>query len=82
MPARLLGGRDAMDWLVWSGAAVSFAGLGGLLWCILRVWRAKRAGLEDEALRDLVRRTVPLNMGALFLSVLGLMAVMVGIALG
>lgn len=71
-----------MDWLIWTGAAVSFAGLLGLVWCILRVWKARRAGLSDEELRDVVRRTVPLNMGALMLSVLGLMAVILGIFLG
>ena len=71
-----------MDWLIWTGAAVSFAGLLGLVWCILRVWRARRANMADEELRDVVRRTVPLNMGALMLSVLGLMAVIMGIFLG
>lgn len=71
-----------MDWLIWIGAAVSFAGLLGLVWCILRVWKARRADLSDDELRDVVRRTVPLNMGALMLSVLGLMAVVLGIFLG
>ena len=71
-----------MDWLIWTGAAVSFAGLLGLVWCILRVWRARRANMSDEELRDVVRRTVPLNMGALMLSVLGLMVVIMGIFLG
>ena len=71
-----------MDWLIWTGAAVSFAGLLGLVWCILRVWRARRANMSDEELRDVVRRTVPLNMGALMLSVLGLMTVIMGIFLG
>lgn len=71
-----------MDWLIWTGAVVSLVGLVGLVWCILRVWKARRAGIDDEALRDVVRRTIPLNMGALFLSVIGLMAVILGIFLG
>lgn len=71
-----------MDWLVWLGAAVSVAGLAGLVWCIARVWRARRAGLDDDALRDVVRQVVPLNMGALMLSVLGLMMVILGVFLG
>ncbi len=71
-----------MDWLIWSGAAVSLAGLAGLLYCIVRIWKARGAGLSDEALRDEVRRMVPLNMGALFCSVIGLMMVIVGIFLG
>ncbi len=71
-----------MDWLIWTGAAVSLAGLAGLVWCIFRVWRARGAGLSDEALREIVRGVVPINMAALFLSVIGLMMVILGIFLG
>lgn len=71
-----------MEWLIWLGAAVSLVGLAGLVWCILIVWRARRAQLPDEELRDRVRRVIPLNMGALLLSVFGLMLVVVGIFLG
>ncbi|WP_417211320.1 hypothetical protein [Antarctobacter sp.] len=71
-----------MAGLIWGGAALSAAGLGGLIWCIVRVWGARRAGLSDEDLREVVRRVVPLNMGALMLSVLGLMMVILGIFLG
>lgn len=70
-----------MDWLVWSGAAISVAGLIGLLWCIFKVWIAKRSGMDDEALRDTVRKIVPLNMAALFCSVIGLMMVILGVFL-
>ena len=38
-----------------------------------------RAGLSDEALRQAVQKVVPVNTGALFLSVIGLMMVVVGI---
>lgn len=71
-----------MEILVWIGASVSVLGLAGLIWSILRVARAKRAKLSDEELRAAVQKVVPLNMGALLLSVLGLMMVMVGISLG
>lgn len=71
-----------MEWLIWLGAVVSALGLGGLFWSIAKVWRARRAGLSDEALREVVRKAVPLNMGALMLSVLGLMMVIIGIFLG
>lgn len=71
-----------MEWLIWIGAAISLAGLLGLGFCILRIWRAKRAGMEDEALRALLARTVPINMISLFGSVIGLMCVIVGISLG
>lgn len=69
------------DIVIWSGAALSFAGLLGLCWCILRVSRAKRAGLDDAALRAVLQSVVPINLGALFLSVIGLMMVVVGIVL-
>ncbi|WP_306154206.1 hypothetical protein [Roseovarius sp. MMSF_3281] len=71
-----------MDILIWSGAVVSLLGLAGLLWCIYKVWQARKSGLSDDALRDTVRKIVPLNTGALFVSVIGLMMVIVGIMLG
>ncbi|MGR3621839.1 hypothetical protein [Pseudophaeobacter sp.] len=70
------------DILVWVGAALSVAGLIGLLWCILHVVKARSRKLDDEALRAVVQSVLPYNLGALFLSVLGLMLVMVGIFLG
>jgi hypothetical protein len=71
-----------MEILVWVGAGISVVGLIGLVWCIAKVASAKRAGLSDEALREAVKRVVPINMGALMLSVLGLMMVIVAISLG
>lgn len=70
-----------MEILIWSGAAVSLLGLGGLIWCVLRVWRARREGLEEAAMRAVLQRVLPVNTGALFLSVLGLMMVVLGIML-
>ncbi|MFO7770588.1 hypothetical protein HAT86_06960 [Roseovarius gahaiensis] len=71
-----------MEWLIWLGALVSLIGLAGLVWCIIKVWRARKAGLDDETLRAEIRKVVPLNTGALFLSVIGLMLVVIGILLG
>ncbi len=71
-----------MEWLVWIGAAVSLMGLGGLIWCILRVNAARRQKLDDDAMRARVQAVLPWNMAALFLSVIGLMLVVVGILLG
>ncbi|WP_136441014.1 hypothetical protein [Pacificoceanicola onchidii] len=70
-----------MQLLIWIGAVITVAGLGGLIWCILRVAKARKAGLDDEALREVVRTTVTLNMAALFLSVIGLMMVILGVFL-
>ncbi len=70
-----------MEALVWLGAFVSLLGLAGLVWCIVTVWKARKAGLDDEALRAKLQQVVPMNTGALFLSMTGLMLVVVGILL-
>jgi len=70
------------DWIIWSGAALSLLGLVGLVWCIFKVTRAKRAQLDDDAMRAVLQSALPLNLGALFLSVIGLMMVIVGIFMG
>lgn len=72
---------SAFEWVIWSGAALSVIGLIGLIWCIIRVSRAKRAGLDDAAMRAVLKSAIPINMGALFLSAIGLMMVIVGIFL-
>ncbi|GGG82047.1 hypothetical protein GCM10011415_34630 [Salipiger pallidus] len=70
-----------MEWLVWVGAGVSIVGLLGLMGCIFKVWSSRRKGMTDDQLREVVRKVVPLNMGALLFSVLGLMMVILGIFL-
>lgn len=69
-----------MQWLIYLGAFVSFLGLFGLILSIVKVAKARRAGLSDDALRAAVQKAVPLNMGSLFLSVIGLMIVILGIS--
>ncbi|MGR3616355.1 MAG: hypothetical protein ACU0BB_09965 [Paracoccaceae bacterium] len=71
-----------MEILIWIGAALSVLGLMGLVWCIIRVASARRKNLPDEELRLVLQSVLPLNLGALLLSVLGLMLVVVGIFLG
>ncbi|WP_417726272.1 hypothetical protein [Roseovarius sp.] len=70
-----------MEIVIWLGAALSLAGLAALIWCILKVWKARKAGLSETELRAAVQKVVPLNTGALFLSVIGLMMVVIGILL-
>lgn len=70
-----------MDMLIWAGTGVSLIGLAGLVWCIVQAARAKRAGLDDDALRDRLKQIVVINMGALFVSVIGLMMVVAGVML-
>ena len=68
------------DYIIWSGAAISLIGLLGIVWCIARVMRARRASLPDDDMQALLQSILPVNLGALFLSVIGLMMVGVGIA--
>lgn len=69
-----------MAWLVWVGAAISLIGLVGLVTSIVKVNKARKSGLSDEELRAAVQKVMPLNLGSLFMSVIGLMVVMVGIS--
>ena len=71
-----------MEILVYVGAAVTLAGLAALIWCILRVRGARRAGLPDAELRRRLQQAVALNLGALLLSALGLAMVVTGLLLG
>lgn len=71
-----------LEILVWIGAGLSVLGLAGLIWCIVRVARARKAKLSDDELRAAVQAVLPYNLGALLLSVLGLMLVVIGVLLG
>ncbi|MDO5756302.1 MAG: hypothetical protein Q4P24_02130 [Rhodobacterales bacterium] len=70
-----------MEILILCGAAVSLLGVGGLVWCVVRVWRARRAKVDDAAMRSVLSKVVPVNTGALLLSFIGLMLVVLGIML-
>jgi len=71
-----------MDAMIWPGAMVTLLGLVGLVWCVMTVARARKQGLDPDAMKALLQRMVIINMIALFLSVIGLMMVVVGILLG
>ena len=71
-----------MQNLVWIGAAVSVIGLCGIIYSVVLVIRARRASLEDAEMRSRIAKVLPINLGALFLSTIGLMMVIVGIILG
>ena len=71
-----------MEIVVWIGAAMSVIGLIGICYSVVMVTRAKRANLSDADMRARLAKVLPVNLGALFVSVLGLMTVAVGIMLG
>lgn len=73
---------NIFELLVWGGAALTVAGLAALIWCIITVARARRAGLDDEAMRLKLRSVLFVNMGALAASGIGLMLVVIGVLLG
>jgi hypothetical protein len=75
-------GGASMEWLVWIGTAIALAGVVGLGWCVALAMRARRAGLPQDQMRAALQRVVALNMGALAVSTLGLMCVVLGILLG
>lgn len=70
------------DWLIWGGAGLTLAGVAALVWCIVTVARARKAGLDDTALRQRMRGVIAVNMGALGASMIGLLLVITGIMLG
>lgn len=73
---------NIFDLLIWTGVFLSLAGLAGLIWCIVFVARARRQAHTDDELKEKLQKALPLNLGALFLSVIGLMLVVLGIFFG
>lgn len=70
-----------MQIVIWSGAALSFAGLIGLVYCIVAAMKIRKSAQDDEALRAKLQRLIPVNFGSLLLSILGLCVVITGISL-
>ena len=67
--------------LVPIGTAITLLGLAGLMLCIFTVFRARRAGLEDAEMKARLQKVVAWNLGALAVSAIGLMCVIVGLFL-
>lgn len=70
-----------MELLIWIGSALTLMGLAGILWCAAAAARARSAALDDDALRKRLQRLVAVNLGALGLSAIGLMSVILGLFL-
>lgn len=70
-----------MEWLVPIGVAVTLLGVALLFYCIFRVIRTRREGLDDAELKTRLQSVVALNLGALAISAIGLMLVIVGLFL-
>lgn len=68
-----------MEYVIWGGAGLTMIGVAGLLWCVVLGLRAKRSGRPDAEVKAQLQRVVALNLAALAISALGLMAVIFGI---
>ncbi|MBF9049696.1 hypothetical protein GTA62_00305 [Roseobacter sp. HKCCD9010] len=71
-----------MELLIWIGTGLAILGLMAIGYCIVVAIGAKRAKLSDSELRARLQRVVPINMGAVLASVLGMMSVVVGVVMG
>lgn len=70
-----------MENLVWIGTAITLLGFLGLMFCVVKVALAKRKNLSDDELRAEIQKLIPINLGTLLLSALGLGLVVVGLFL-
>ncbi len=70
-----------MEVLIWIGAGLTAIGLVGLICCIVIAARARREGLDDDAMRARLQKVVALNLAALGVSAIGLMTVVLGVFL-
>ncbi len=70
-----------MAWLVWIGTVMAIAGIAGILYSMIAVNSARRAGLSDDDLRARLSKLLPINIGALLFAILGLMMVLMGVLL-
>lgn len=71
-----------MTALIWIGSALTILGLMGLTACIVVALRARRSGVEGVEMEARLRKLVALNLGALAISAIGLMCVVIGVLLG
>lgn len=70
-----------MEWIIWLGAAMTVIGVLMLVYCIVIAVRTRKSELPEEQMKAKLQKVVTLNLGALAISALGLMAVIFGIVL-
>ena len=70
-----------MAGLIWAGAGLTVLGVIALLACVVLAVRMRKAGLPEAEMRTSLQKVVALNLGALAVSGLGLMLVIVGVIL-
>ena len=70
-----------MDTLIWLGALVSLFGVALLFYCIRRAVGLRNDSIDDAEMKTALQRLSAVNMGALAISAIGLMMVVVGVLL-
>lgn len=70
-----------MSLIIPAGIALTLLGLVGIVWSIIAVARARRAKLDETAFKARLTAILPINLGALLLSMMGLGLVIVGLIL-
>lgn len=70
-----------MDWLIWPGAIVAVVGVFGLAYCVRTAIKIRAENLDEAQMKARLQGLVALNMGALAISSIGLMMVVIGILL-
>lgn len=73
------GGMRDLEIMIWIGSGLTVMGLIGIVWCIMAARAAKQDMDDEAALRARMQRIVAVNMGALVVSALGLMLVVIGV---
>lgn len=70
-----------MEWMIMIGAGITLVGVAGLIWCIILAMSAKKKGGTDDEVKARLQRVVVINLAALAISAIGLMAVVTGVIL-
>jgi hypothetical protein len=73
--------ESAMDNMIYAGIVITAIGLIGLIYCILKAFKARKAELKGAELTAHLKRLVAVNLASFFLSAIGLALVIVGILL-
>ena len=70
-----------MQILIYFGIAMTAAGFGGVLWCLMTAMKLKKSGRTMEQARPLLRRMTAVNMGSVAFEFLGLAITATGLIL-
>ncbi len=67
--------------MIIAGVIITLLGLVGLMYCILKAYNARKAGLQGTELTEHLKKLVAVNLASFLLSAIGLALVLVGILL-